>query len=214
MDHKQEALTKTIAILLSVTPETTLGSLLNACLAAKVKPETTGMTALEMAQECIEVGYYSMTTWINDVIVMDDYVTYEEDEAFFRCLETPDMFSDFILEELERINYSENMNLQDLQAALTTAIAILLSVTSDTPLGQLFKLCLAAQVTENTAGRNPLDMARGLIENGSEDMYNWIFEVIKADNYISWEEKEILNNLRSSEMFLSFIKQELKTINI
>lgn len=214
MDHKQAALTKTIAILLSVTPETTLGSFLNVCLAAQVKPETSGTSPLAMAQQCLEIGYYSMITWINDVIDADGYYTHEEDEAWYRCLETPDMFSDFILSELQSINYSENMNLEDLQGALTTTIAILLSVNSETPLGQLFKVCLTAQVTENTSGRNPLDMARGLIEGGSEDLSDWIFEVIEADNDFSWEEMEVVDNLKPSDMYLRFIKQELETINI
>lgn len=213
--EKQAVLVKTIAILLSVTPETTLGAFLNVCLAAKVQPETGNGTALEMAQKAILDGYNDLLPWINKVIEMDGRYTYEEDDALWKCRTTPELFSDFIVHELYHISYSENMDLDDEIAALIEAIAILLSVSVDTPLGKLFNLCLAAHVKGETSGLNPLDMAKRLIENGSRDMYFWMEEVVFADQDFSQDENDALRKIEESpEMFVDFIQQELEKINI
>lgn len=75
MENRQ-LLTQTMACLLCTTPETTLGKLLNFCLAAKVEAEN-GKTPLTFAEELLDHPE-SLDNWISDVIDSDD--DYSTDE--------------------------------------------------------------------------------------------------------------------------------------
>lgn len=80
MDEKKAALTKTIAILLSITPETPLGKFLRLCLETKVDAEITGETPLEVAQEFM-ANPASLTRWTEELICADGEVRDEEWQA-------------------------------------------------------------------------------------------------------------------------------------
>lgn len=80
MDEKKAALTKAIAILLSVTPETPVGKLLKLCLESKVDPEIAGKTSLQMAQEFIDKPN-SLPYWTQEVIGADGEFKAEEWQA-------------------------------------------------------------------------------------------------------------------------------------
>ncbi len=47
------------------------------------------------------------------------------------------------------------------KAALIKTIAILLSITPETPLGQFLRLCLEAKVDRQIAGETPLALSAG-----------------------------------------------------
>ena len=64
MDNKQ-LLAYTMACLLSTTPETTLGKLLNFCLAAKIEPQNSGKTVLNFAEDLLEHPELLLTIHLN-----------------------------------------------------------------------------------------------------------------------------------------------------
>lgn len=80
MDEKKAALTKTIAILLSITPETPLGKFLRLCLETKVDTEVAGQMPLEVAQEFI-ADPTSLPYWTEELICADGEVKDEEWQA-------------------------------------------------------------------------------------------------------------------------------------
>ena len=134
-------------------------------------------------------------------------------------MRTPGLFSDFILEELERINWTQMSDqLDDIRQALITAMAILLSVNLETSLGKLLKICLEAKVSQETAVKNPFEMATEIMDvqhGGTKDIYDWLDEIIQADGNISESEAVALKQCwASSERFSRFIDQELAEINI
>ena len=75
------------------------------------------------------------------------------------------------------------------KAALIKTIAILLSITPETPLGQFLRLCLEAKVDRQIAGETPLEVAQEFVNNPSALSY-WAEEIICADG-------EIKNGLKS-----------------
>ena len=101
------------------------------------------------------------------------------------------------------------------QVALTKAIAILLSVTPETPLGKLLKLCLEAKVDEKIAGKTSLQIAEEFIANPASLPY-WTQEVIGADGEFKTEEWKALGELglTDTNKFLDAVWKELETIDI
>lgn len=104
MDEKKVALTKAIAILLSVTPETPLGKLLKLCLEAKVDQKIAGKTSLQIAQEFI-ADPASLPYWTQEVIVADGEFKAEEWQALGELgITDTNKFLDAIWAELEEID--------------------------------------------------------------------------------------------------------------
>jgi len=79
VDNK-DALTKTIAILLSTTPQTPLGKFLRLCLETRVDTEIAGQTPLETAREFM-ANPDSLSDWAEELICADGEVQDQEWEA-------------------------------------------------------------------------------------------------------------------------------------
>ncbi|NEO84285.1 MAG: hypothetical protein F6J87_08530 [Spirulina sp. SIO3F2] len=75
--EKKQLLAQTMAFLMCTTPETTLGKLLNFCLATKVVAENSGKTPLEFANELLDHPE-RLVNWLSDVIDSDDDYSIEE----------------------------------------------------------------------------------------------------------------------------------------
>lgn len=71
MNKKKAALAKTIAILLSVTPETPLGKFLRLCLETKVDLEIAGETPLEIAREFIDRPFFYLIGQKKSFVLME-----------------------------------------------------------------------------------------------------------------------------------------------
>ena len=101
------------------------------------------------------------------------------------------------------------------KAALTKAIAILLSVTPETPLGKLLKLCLEAKVDQKVVGKTYLQIAQEFIDNPASLPY-WTQEVIGADGEFKTEEWQALGELglTDTDKFLDAVWQELAEIDV
>lgn len=101
------------------------------------------------------------------------------------------------------------------KTALTNAIAILLSVTPETPVGKLLKLCLEAKVESEIAGKTSLQMAKEFVEK-PKDLAYWMQDVIGADGEFKPEEWKALGELgvTDTEQFLSTFWQELEKIDL
>lgn len=104
MDRNQEILAQTMALLMSTTPETTLGKLLNFCLAAKVEVDISHKTALEFANELLEDPSH-LSAWMNEVMESDGQITTDELIAVEEMhLKNPDKFMQMLLQELETLS--------------------------------------------------------------------------------------------------------------
>ncbi|MGV2829030.1 hypothetical protein [Myxosarcina sp. GI1(2024)] len=104
MDEKKTALVNTIAILLSVTPETTLGRLLKFCLEAKVEREIAGKTSLQIAREFVADPSY-LPYWTQEVVGADGEFKAEEWKALGELgITDTDKFLDALWKELENID--------------------------------------------------------------------------------------------------------------
>ncbi|MEL6578643.1 MAG: hypothetical protein AAFQ14_02735 [Cyanobacteria bacterium J06621_12] len=102
MDNKQ-LLAQTMACLLSTTPETTLGKLLNFCLAAKIEPENSGVI-LNFAENLLEHPE-KLCQWISQAIDSDDDYSVDEMIAYTEMrIDNPDQFMDRLFEELDGVN--------------------------------------------------------------------------------------------------------------
>ncbi|MDJ0901700.1 MAG: hypothetical protein QNJ55_23160 [Xenococcus sp. MO_188.B8] len=103
MDAKKEALAKTIAILTSVTPETTLGKFLDFCLEAQVLKSVSGKTPLAMAMEFIE-DPTKIAYWAQEIMGADGEFKTEQWQALGNMdIKDPDKFLAELWEELEAI---------------------------------------------------------------------------------------------------------------
>lgn len=99
-----EALTKTIAILLSITPQTPLGKFLRLCLETKVDPDIAGQTPLETAQEFM-ADPNSLKDWAEELICADGEVQDQEWEALEGLeINSTEDFLVALWAELDRIN--------------------------------------------------------------------------------------------------------------
>ena len=106
MDNKQ-LLAHTMACLLSTTPETTLGKLLNFCLAAKIEPDNSGKTVLNFAEDLLEHPEL-LSQWISDAIDSDDDYSVDEMVAYSEMhLDNPNKFMNSLFEELNAVNITQ-----------------------------------------------------------------------------------------------------------
>ena len=102
MDN-QQALTKTIAILLSITPQTPLGKFLRLCLETKVDAEIAGQTPLEVAEEFL-ADPTSLPYWTEELICADGEVKDAEWQALEDLeINNPEEFIKTLFRELENI---------------------------------------------------------------------------------------------------------------
>ncbi len=100
-------LAQTMAYLLCTTPDTTLGKLLNFCLAAKVEPQNSGKTALTIAEELLDQPE-KMSAWIAEVIASDnDYSVAEMLALSDMELKEPAEFMDRVFQEIETVDIRE-----------------------------------------------------------------------------------------------------------
>lgn len=101
------------------------------------------------------------------------------------------------------------------KTALTKAIAILLSITPETPLGKFLRLCLETKVDEEITGETPLEVAQEFIANPAS-LSRWTEEVICADGEVRDEEWQALEGLEieDAEQFLAAFWAELETIDL
>ena len=104
MNNNQEALTKTIAILLSTTPEMPLGKFLKLCLETKVDAKVSGRSPLQAAKE-FTANPTDLSDWMEGLIYADGEVNYEEWDALQELsLEDPASFLEELWAELERVD--------------------------------------------------------------------------------------------------------------
>ena len=106
MDEKKAALTQAIAILLSVTPETTVGKLLKLCLESKVDKAIAGKTSMQMAEEFVNQPD-SSAYWMQEVIGADGEFKAEEWQALGELgITDTDKFLNDFWTELDKIDLS------------------------------------------------------------------------------------------------------------
>lgn len=101
------------------------------------------------------------------------------------------------------------------KAALTKAIAILLSVTPATTLGKFLALCLEAKVDREIAGESPLAVAENFINKPTSLPY-WTQEIICADGELKPEEWKALGEMKitDTDKFLEDLWAELEAIDL
>ena len=106
MDNKQ-LLAQTMACLLSTTPETRLGKLLNFCLAAKIEPKNSG-EILSFAEDLLEHPD-KLSQWISKAIDSDDDYSVDEMVAYAEMhLDNPNKFMNRLFEELDAVNITRS----------------------------------------------------------------------------------------------------------
>ncbi|MEO0537038.1 MAG: hypothetical protein AAF215_24665 [Cyanobacteria bacterium P01_A01_bin.123] len=104
MSERTRVLAETMALLMSTTPDTKLGKLLNFCLATKVDAAIAGKTPLEMAQALI-MQPEQISAWITAAIDGDDDYTVEEMVALADMgLKDAEKFMDDLWVELDNID--------------------------------------------------------------------------------------------------------------
>ena len=102
--EKSQLLAQTMAFLMCTTPETTLGKLLNFCLATKVESENSGKTPLAFAEELLQHPE-KLASWISEVIDSDDDYTVDEMVALSEMhLKQPEKFMERLLQEVEGLD--------------------------------------------------------------------------------------------------------------
>lgn len=105
--------------------------------------------------------------------------------------------------------------MSDRQQALTETIAILLSVTPETPLGKLLNLSLETKVDTDITGQTPLETARDFMAD-PDSLADWAEELICADGEVQDREWEALEGMEISNTddFLKALWAELNTIDL
>lgn len=104
MENNKAALTKTIAILLSTTPEDSLGKFLKLCLETKVDAKVSGRSPLQVAKEFM-ANPTNLSDWTEGLIYADGEVNYEEWDALQELnSEDPESFLEELWAELEKVN--------------------------------------------------------------------------------------------------------------
>ena len=90
-----------------------------------------------------------------------------------------------------------------------------MSVTPETPLGKLLKLCLEAKVDPTVSGKTALQITQEFIDNPTSLPY-WTQEIIGADGEFKIEEWQALGELgvTDTEKFLDVMWQELDNIKL
>ncbi|MEM6253892.1 MAG: hypothetical protein AAF821_13315 [Cyanobacteria bacterium P01_D01_bin.156] len=92
------------------------------------------------------------------------------------------------------------------QADVTTAIAVLLSTTPETRLGQLLSVCLAAKVEGNTNAK-----AQELFQNTS-NLAHWVQDVIGDDGKYTPDEWQALGNMDLLDNVEAFVQDLLTEV--
>ncbi|MGV2829626.1 hypothetical protein [Myxosarcina sp. GI1(2024)] len=106
MENRQ-LLAQTMACLLCTTPETTLGKLLNFCLAAKVEATNSHKTPLAFAEELLDHPE-KLSNWISDIIDSDDDYSTDKMVAVSEMrLKNPQKFMELLFEELQAVRINE-----------------------------------------------------------------------------------------------------------
>ncbi|MEM9446927.1 MAG: hypothetical protein AAGA75_00155 [Cyanobacteria bacterium P01_E01_bin.6] len=107
MDDKKQLLAQTMALLMSTTPETTLGRFLNFCLATKVETAIAHKTPFEIAEELMEHPE-KLSQWISETIDGDDDYTVDEMVALSDMhIQNPHTFMAQLIEELNQIQLDD-----------------------------------------------------------------------------------------------------------
>ncbi|MGF1523119.1 MAG: hypothetical protein ACFBSF_12460 [Leptolyngbyaceae cyanobacterium] len=102
--QKEQLLAQTMAFLMCTTPETTLGKLLNFCLATKVESENSGKTPLAFAEELLQHPE-KLANWVSEVIDSDDNYSVEEMVALSEIpLKEPQKFMDRLMSEVKTLD--------------------------------------------------------------------------------------------------------------
>lgn len=102
--EKKQLLVQTMAFLLCTTPETTVGKLLNFCLAAKIESDNSGKTPLEFAKELLN-NPECFSDWTSDVIDSDNNYSVDEMVALSELpLKYPEDFMDRVLQEIQNFD--------------------------------------------------------------------------------------------------------------
>ena len=100
----KQLLAQTMAYLLCTEPETTLGRLLNFCLAAKIDPQNSCKAPITFAEELL-AHPESLSKWIEEVIDSDDNYSVDELVAVSEIpLEDPEEFTEKFLGEAKTID--------------------------------------------------------------------------------------------------------------
>jgi len=73
----KQLLAQTMAYLLCTTPDTTLGKLLNFCLAAKIDPKNSGKAPITCAEELLAQPE-NLAKWLEEVIDSDNKYSVDE----------------------------------------------------------------------------------------------------------------------------------------
>ncbi|MEA5466548.1 hypothetical protein [Leptothoe sp. PORK10 BA2] len=92
------------------------------------------------------------------------------------------------------------------QEAVTTAIAVLLSTTPDTRLGQLLKVCLAAKVDGDASTK-----AQDLFQDTS-NLVQWVQEVIGHDGQYTPDEWQALGEMDLIDNVEKFVEELLTEV--
>ena len=95
------------------------------------------------------------------------------------------------------------------QEAVTTAIAVLLSTTPETRLGQLLKVCLAAKVDGDVHSQ-----AQALFQD-TDNLAHWVQAVISNDGHYTPDEWQALGEmdlLENVEKFVEGLLTEIETL--
>lgn len=105
--------------------------------------------------------------------------------------------------------------MKDNKAALTKTIALLLSTTSEEPLGKFLKLCLETKVDPAVSGRTPLKAAQDFIADPNS-LTDWTEGLIYADGEVNYEEWDALQelNLEDPKSFLEELWAELAKVDL
>lgn len=93
------------------------------------------------------------------------------------------------------------------QEAVATAIAVLLSTTPETCLGQLLKVCLAAKVDGDVRGKT-----QDLLQNPG-NLAHWVQEIIGDDGQYTPDEWQALGEMDLLDNVETFAKALLTEID-
>ncbi|MEM7063841.1 MAG: hypothetical protein AAF572_11835 [Cyanobacteria bacterium P01_B01_bin.77] len=97
------------------------------------------------------------------------------------------------------------------QEAVATAIAVLLSTTPETCLGQLLKVCLAAKVDNDVQSKT-----QDFFQN-TGNLAHWVQEIIGDDGQYTPDEWQALGEmalLDNVELFTKALLTEIEALNI
>ncbi|MEM1367004.1 MAG: hypothetical protein AAGG02_03110 [Cyanobacteria bacterium P01_H01_bin.15] len=107
MDEKKQLLAQTMAVLMTTTPETNLGKLLNFCLSVKVVSSIAGKSPVTLAAELIE-NPTRIDRWLQEAIEGDANYSVDEMVALTDLgLNDPQKFFEQLWAELNELELTE-----------------------------------------------------------------------------------------------------------